>query len=117
MKISIKLKYSELISLVEYLEATIDTEECEDRMEAIVTTLMVKLYVKLKTRVIVVDKPKMTIGIEPETAMAFVEYFEGYPIQSFSHAGNIIQRMIAEFDKATTLFYSPRSWRVRSIKN
>lgn len=105
MKIPIKLKSSELISLVDMLEKTIQTEECEDRMEAIVVTLMVKFYLKLKQKSIMLERPYITLNVEPETAMAFVEFFQGYPIESFSHAGNVVNKLIANYDKQTAKFF------------
>ena len=105
MKIPIKLKSTELLSLVEMLEKTIQTETCTDRMEAIVVTLMVKFYMKLKSKCIMLEKPSVTINVEPEMAMAFVEFFTGYPIDCSSHAGNTVNKLINNYDKQTAKFY------------
>lgn len=105
MKIAIKLKRDELHSLVQWLENSIDTTECRDRLEAIVVALMLKFYLKLKKKSIMLDKSSITVNIEPETAMAFVEYFTGYPIDCISHAGNVVQKMIGECDKGTAQLY------------
>lgn len=105
MKISIKLKASEVHSLVAVLEEVIQTESSTSRMDAIISTLMVKFYVKLKQKSILMDKPKMTINVEPETAMAFVEFFSTCTINPASHAGNTINKLISNYDKQTANFF------------
>lgn len=105
MKVPLKLKKDELLCLVEFLEATILTETNTDRLEAIVNTLMVKFYILLKKKSIAVLKPQLTVNIEPEMAMAFVEFFTGYPIESFSLAGNTVNKLLANCDQQTANFF------------
>lgn len=106
MKIPIKLKSAELMSLVDMLEKTIQMEECTDRMEAIVVTLLVKFYLKLKQKSILLEKSSLTINVEPELAMAFVEFFNGYPLGSYDpHTGNTVNKLIANYDKQTASFF------------
>jgi len=105
MKIPIKLKASEVHSLINEFERVLKPDESTDRMEAIIVTLMVKFYQKLKQKSILIDKPAITINVEPETAMAFVEFFCDYPIDCYTHAGNTVQKLIANYDKQTANFF------------
>lgn len=105
MKIPIKLKRDELHSLVAMLENNVDITDCTDRLEAIVNVLILKFYLVLKKKSIMLDKSSLTINVEPETAMAFVEYFTGYPIDCYSHAANVVQKMIADCDRGTAGFF------------
>lgn len=105
MKIAIKLKASEVRSLVTILEDVIQTENSTGRTEAIIATLMVKFYVRLKKLSIMMDKSAISISVEPETAMAFVEFFSGCAINNASHEGNTINKLIGICDKKTSNFY------------
>jgi|SRR5665213_293966 len=105
MKITIKLNRSELRDLVDLLESCLQPEESTDRLEAIIVTLMVKLYVRLKQKSIM-PKPVERIELEPETAMAFVEYFNGYPIACYNQA-NTVNKMIFILDTKTASFFYP----------
>jgi hypothetical protein len=107
MTIPIKLKATELTNLVELLAQCIQTEECTDRLEAIIVTLLVKFYIRLKQRTIVMEKNTVRINVEPETAMAFVEFFNGYPVNCYADA-NTVNKLIATFDQQTASFFSSR---------
>jgi hypothetical protein len=106
MKISIKLKHTQLSALVNLLETTINTEECYTRYEAIVMILMVKFYTELKKKTVMMEPRKYTISVGPETAMAFVVFFLILPVDTSSQAGNLVDSLIAQFDQKTAQYFS-----------
>lgn len=105
MKISIKLKHTQLVSLVNLLETTINTEECTTRMDAIIMILMVKFYTDLKKKTVMLEPRKYNISVGPEVAMAFIEFFSCIPFDRYSHGGNQVDSLIAQFDKQTAQFF------------
>jgi hypothetical protein len=106
MNISLRLKYTELQSLVAELERVLLVDECNTRNEAIIGVLMLKLYRKLKQKCAIIEPRIYTISIEPEYAIAFVQYFTKRPVNLVSHAGNIIQKMVALFDQQTSNYHT-----------
>lgn len=108
MKIRIKLKHTQLVSLVSLMENIINTDECETRCDAIVTILVLKMYKKLKEKTVMMEPKNYTFSIDPETAMAFIEFFSCIPFDKYSHGGNVADRMIQDFDKQTAHFISSR---------
>lgn len=104
MKISIKLKPDEVRALVEVFERCIDTESCMDRMDAIITVIMVRMYKKLKEKSILMEKP-IRLNIPPDMAMAFCEFFFAIPFDNTSFGGNLLQRLLAHFDQQTSNYY------------
>lgn len=115
MKISIKLKHTQIISLVNTLECIIDTEECRNRNDAIVVILMVKFYAMLKKKSVLMETGTYTISVGPETAMAFIEFFLVLPVDTSSQLGNIIDKMMFEFDQKTTQYFSPHKTKKHAI--
>lgn len=105
MKIPIKLKRDELESLLIFFEDTMRDGDCESRYEAIIATLVYKFYLKLKKLSIGLDKPKVLIQADPETAMAFVEFFAQVKYDNTSFAGNIVNRLISNYDTKTSHFF------------
>lgn len=105
MNISIKLKHTQLVSLVATMETMIDLSVCENRHEAIIATLMVKFYKKLKEKTVLIEPRNYTFSIGPETAMAFIEFFKDAPFTTTSYEGNFTQNLIAQFDKETISFF------------
>lgn len=104
MKIPIKLKASELTSLISLIEKSIP-EKCTDRMEAIISLQMIRLLQTLKQRAIKLERPSLTINVEPDMAMSFVEFFYDYPIDCYSHAGNVVTKMINNYDQQTAQYF------------
>jgi hypothetical protein len=104
MKIEIKLKHTELHSLVQAFEQVLKTEECTNRYETIIAILLVKFYKKLKEKCIILEPRNYKFSVGPETAIAFVEYFSTSPFSPTSHAGNLIQQLIFTFDQQTASF-------------
>lgn len=108
MKISIKLKHTQLTALVNMLETIINTEECHSRTDAIVMILMVKFYTELKKKTVMMEPRKYNISVGPETAMAFIEFFLVLPVDTTSQAGNLVDNLMAQFDQKTTQYFSPK---------
>lgn len=105
MKISIKLKHTELLSLVALFQQSLHPMIPSTRQEAINATLMVKLYEKLNQKVFLIEPRKYKFSIGIEYAMAFIEFFGEREIDISGHAGNTVRRLIADFDKDTTTFF------------
>lgn len=105
MKLPIKLKNNELHDLILLLESVLNGHVCESRTEAIVTNLVLKFYQKLKQKSILFEKSTLTIQVETETAMAFVEFFETKLFNNYSLGGNIVNKMIAIYDTKTAHFF------------
>lgn len=105
MKVQIKLKHTQLTSLCNLIEKQITDKVCEDRNEAIVACIMIAFYKKLKEKTVLIEPRNYSFSIPVEMAMAFVQFFETTPFDASSHAGNIAQKLIADFDQKTAKFY------------
>lgn len=105
MNLSVKLKHTQLASLVYLLENSIDPSLPKNRYGAIIEVLMVKLYKKLKEKTVLMEPRNYTFSIGPETAMAFIEFFQNKPFQMDSYEGNIVLKLINQFDKQTANSY------------
>jgi hypothetical protein len=109
MKISIKLKHTQLRALVSLFESIIDTEVCTTRTDAIVMILMVKFYSELKKKTVMMEPRKYNISVGPETAMAFIEFFLVLPVDTSSQAGNLVDNLMAQFDQKTAQYFSSKT--------
>jgi len=98
-KVKLSLRPGELLALIEVLEQTAG-KPCADRTEAIVAVLLLRLYKKLKEKSILNSKP-VKLSIQPETALAFIEYFCSVPFYHSSYHGLLIQRCLGELDRQT----------------
>lgn len=105
MKIPIKFKQHELLALVALLDQLAEEDTCESRTEAIVKMLVLKFQIRLKQKSLVMDKPRLTIQVDAETAMALVEYLETSRYDSTSLKGIVAGRLIAHCDPITSHFY------------
>jgi hypothetical protein len=102
LKLTIKLSHKELLAITGYLEQIVQNDHPVHRTDKIIHVLMVKFWKKLKAKCIILEPRSYRIGIEPETAMAFVEWFDGVPIQHTTYEGNIIRKLINQFDQQTS---------------
>jgi hypothetical protein len=101
MNISLKLKHTELKSLLAEMDRVINVDECNTRHEALIGVLMLKFYVSLQRKCAMLEPRDYRLVVTPENAIAFVIYFTSKPVNPVSHGGNIIQKMIAQFDQQT----------------
>lgn len=102
MKISLKLKYTDLLALANFVEATIHTDEATSKHDALLTVLMTKFYKKLKEKTILLEPRKYNIDVPVEQALAFVLYYQGFNISITTHEGNLVRKLLAEFDQQTS---------------
>lgn len=105
MNITLKLKYTELQSLVAHLEGVLNMGDSMTMKDGIVALLMLRFYRRLHKQTALVEPRKYTFSIPPEEAMAFIIYFQNWPVNPVSHAGNLILQMVSQFDKQTTTFH------------
>ena len=97
-KIKLKLNHSEVLE--EMLTQNDGTGA--KRPEVIVQLLILKLYKKLKEKCAIIDKKNYSIGVEPEQALAFLEFFQGIRIPVTSFAGNLTHKIMQQFYKETS---------------
>lgn len=103
MKLKLKLKDSELTALTAVLEDMIfKNDPGANRHEVIVALLVLKIYKKLKEKCALIDKKNYSISVDPEQALAFLEFFQGIRIPVTSFAGNLTHKIITQFYKDTS---------------
>lgn len=105
MKVSIKLKHTQLVSLVAFMSVMLKDNNYSSRTDAIVALLMAKLYKKLKEKTILMEPRKYSFQVSPETALAFIEFFTAIPVDRCTHASNIVDSLIRQFDQQTASIY------------
>lgn len=109
MKVSAKLKHTELQTLSNFMETVLMQDFTNGnfgRKEAIVSLLMFKFYKKLKEKCIILEPREYSFQFPAEIAMAFVEYFTFQQYSPASHLGNTVQKLITSFDQQTANFYN-----------
>lgn len=101
MKIMIMLKPDELDALVRTLEFALFSGDCETREDAVIRVVLLRFYKKMKQKSILLDR-KLRTEISVETALAFISYFENIQINPTSFEGNIIRKLLCQFDSKTS---------------
>lgn len=101
MNLTLKLSTAQLEVLTGWVENELNTTKFTTRTEKIVQCLMVKFYKKLKQKTIVIDRNKHTISIEPETALAFLEFVMPATLDRSSYEGNTVQIIFNQFHQQT----------------
>jgi hypothetical protein len=102
MNIQLKLSNTQLQTFVQFLETEITTmAQPKTNADKIVHCLMVKWYKKLAAKCIVMDQLKYTMSVEPETALAFIDFVLPVTLDRASYEGNLVQTIINNFHKQT----------------
>lgn len=103
MNIQLKLTDTQLQLFVAFLQSEITTaSQPQNNAEKIVYCLMVKWYKKLAAKYITGgDKRKFTMSVEPETALAFIDFVLPVTLDRTSYEGNMVQTILNNFHKQT----------------
>ena len=103
MRVKLKLNKSELPALTEVLEKLIIKNEALTELHEIVCALLIiKLYKKLKEKCAVIDKKKYSIGVETETQLSFIFFFQKEKIPVATYHGQLTHRVLTEFYSSTS---------------
>lgn len=101
MNIQVVFNPTQMQEFARFLENELHDFEPKGNAERIVQCLMVKLYKKVKQKCIVIEQQKYTMSVEPETALAFIEFVVPVTLDRQSYQGNLVQTILNSFHKQT----------------